>query len=211
MGVWLLRQGPVGGKGCTATTAWCSGPLRLCQRCLPLVSCRLLGKEVAAAAWFQATDLGTWSWLAAGDGGTRKLHGKTRFEAAVKLIQSLPLVQMVHSSQQMKWCSSSIASISRQLKGPKLSPGFWDPVGRYKWMRGVLWVIWPKREAMIAYVEENEKDSWNYAHDWKKLKNCYMSLVHFTEIVEDKKGQKFWFNLRSCNVLFLPKCQNCYW
>lgn len=47
--------------------------------------------------------------------------------------------QQVHSSQQMKWCSSSIASISRQTEGPckPSKPGFWDPVGRYKMV--ILW------------------------------------------------------------------------
>uniref|UniRef100_A0A7I2V2R8 Acyl-CoA binding domain containing 5 n=1 Tax=Homo sapiens TaxID=9606 RepID=A0A7I2V2R8_HUMAN len=63
---------------------------------------------------------------------TRSVH-ETRFEAAVKVIQSLPKNGSFQPTNEMMLKFYSF--YKQATEGPcKLSrPGFWDPIGRYKW------------------------------------------------------------------------------
>ncbi|OBS74062.1 hypothetical protein A6R68_15402 [Neotoma lepida] len=87
---------------------------------------------------------------------TRSVH-ETRFEAAVKVIQSLPKNGSFQPTNEMMLKFYSF--YKQATEGPcKLSrPGFWDPIGRYKWDAWSSLGDMTKEEAMIAYVEEMKK------------------------------------------------------
>ncbi|XP_012510308.1 PREDICTED: acyl-CoA-binding domain-containing protein 5 [Propithecus coquereli] len=87
---------------------------------------------------------------------TRSVH-ETRFEAAVKVIQSLPKNGSFQPTNEMMLKFYSF--YKQATEGPcKLSrPAFWDPIGRYKWDAWNSLGDMTKEEAMIAYVEEMKK------------------------------------------------------
>ena len=74
-------------------------------------------------------------------------------------------------------------------EGPcKLSkPGFWDPVGRYKWDAWSSLGDMTKEEAMIAYVEEMKKILETMPMT-EKVEELLHVIGPFYEIVEDKKS-----------------------
>ncbi|XP_053118449.1 acyl-CoA-binding domain-containing protein 5 isoform X2 [Hemicordylus capensis] len=67
-------------------------------------------------------------------------------------------------------------------------PGFWDPIGRYKWDAWSALGDMPKEDAMIAYVEEMKK-----ILETMPMTDKVEELLHvigpFYEIVEDKKNR----------------------
>ncbi|XP_027952751.1 acyl-CoA-binding domain-containing protein 5-like isoform X2 [Eumetopias jubatus] len=91
----------------------------------------------------------------------RSVH-ETRFEAAVKVIQSLPKNGSFQPTNEMML--KFYGFYKQATEGPcpcKLSrPGFWDPIGRYKWDAWSSLGDMTKEEAMIAYVEEIKKKVW---------------------------------------------------
>ncbi|XP_045868658.1 acyl-CoA-binding domain-containing protein 5 isoform X2 [Meles meles] len=126
---------------------------------------------------------------------TRSVH-ETRFQAAVKVIQSLPkngdlyLMFPIGSFQPTNEMMLKFYSFYKQAtEGPcKLSrPGFWDPIGRYKWDAWNSLGDMTKEEAMIAYVEEMKKILETMPMT-EKVEELLHVIGPFYEIVEDKKS-----------------------
>ncbi|NXA31910.1 ACBD5 protein, partial [Eudromia elegans] len=65
-------------------------------------------------------------------------------------------------------------------------PGFWDPIGRYKWDAWSALGDMSKEEAMIAYVEEMKKILESMPMT-DKVEELLQVIGPFYEIVEDKK------------------------
>ncbi|XP_042541961.1 acyl-CoA-binding domain-containing protein 5 isoform X2 [Dipodomys spectabilis] len=116
---------------------------------------------------------------------TRSVH-ETRFEAAVKVIQSLPKNGSFQPTNEMMLKFYSF--YKQATEGPcKLSrPGFWDPIGRYKWDAWNSLGDMTKEEAMIAYVEEMKKIIETMPMT-EKVEELLQVIGPFYEIVEDKK------------------------
>ncbi|XP_015392693.2 acyl-CoA-binding domain-containing protein 5 [Panthera pardus] len=119
---------------------------------------------------------------------TRSVH-ETRFEAAVKVIQSLPKNGSFQPTNEMMLKFYSF--YKQATEGPcKLSrPGFWDPIGRYKWDAWSSLGDMTKEEAMIAYVEEMKKILETMPMT-EKVEELLHVIGPFYEIVEDKKSSK---------------------
>ncbi|XP_066243662.1 acyl-CoA-binding domain-containing protein 5 isoform X3 [Saccopteryx leptura] len=117
---------------------------------------------------------------------TRSVH-ETRFEAAVKVIQSLPKNGSFQPTNEMMLKFYSF--YKQATEGPcKLSrPGFWDPIGRYKWDAWSSLGDMTKEEAMIAYVEEMKKILETMPMT-EKVEELLHVIGPFYEIVEDKKS-----------------------
>ncbi|XP_008934204.1 PREDICTED: acyl-CoA-binding domain-containing protein 5 isoform X1 [Merops nubicus] len=67
-------------------------------------------------------------------------------------------------------------------------PGFWDPIGRYKWDAWSALGDMSKEEAMIAYVEEMKKILESMPMT-DKVEELLQVIGPFYEIVEDKKNK----------------------
>ncbi|XP_048223897.1 acyl-CoA-binding domain-containing protein 5 isoform X1 [Perognathus longimembris pacificus] len=119
---------------------------------------------------------------------TRSVH-ETRFEAAVKVIQSLPKNGSFQPTNEMMLKFYSF--YKQATEGPcKLSrPGFWDPIGRYKWDAWNSLGDMTKEEAMIAYVEEMKKIIETMPMT-EKVEELLQVIGPFYEIVEDNKCGK---------------------
>ncbi|VTJ87533.1 Hypothetical predicted protein [Marmota monax] len=117
---------------------------------------------------------------------TRSVH-ETRFEAAVKVIQSLPKNGSFQPTNEMMLKFYSF--YKQATEGPyKLSrPGFWDPIGRCKWDAWSSLGDMTKEEAMIAYVEEMKKILETMPMT-EKVEELLHVIGPFYEIVEDKKS-----------------------
>ncbi|XP_037366646.1 acyl-CoA-binding domain-containing protein 5 isoform X2 [Talpa occidentalis] len=117
---------------------------------------------------------------------TRSVH-ETRFEAAVKVIQSLPKNGSFQPTNEMMLKFYSF--YKQATEGPcKFSrPGFWDPIGRYKWDAWSSLGDMTKEEAMIAYVEEMKKILETMPMT-EKVEELLHVIGPFYEIVEDKKS-----------------------
>ncbi|XP_054850923.1 acyl-CoA-binding domain-containing protein 4 [Eublepharis macularius] len=83
-----------------------------------------------------------------------------QFEAAVRVIQGLPkkgssyrpsYEEMLRFYSYYKQATVGQCQISR--------PGFWDPIGRYKWDAWNRLGKMTKKEAMVAYVQEMKKSA----------------------------------------------------
>ncbi|XP_057586538.1 acyl-CoA-binding domain-containing protein 5 isoform X4 [Hippopotamus amphibius kiboko] len=116
----------------------------------------------------------------------RSVH-ETRFEAAVKVIQSLPKNGSFQPTNEMMLKFYSF--YKQATEGPcKLSkPALWDPVGRYKWDAWSSLGDMTKEEAMIAYVEEMKKILETMPMT-EKVEELLHVIGPFYEIVEDKKS-----------------------
>ncbi|XP_071071590.1 acyl-CoA-binding domain-containing protein 5 isoform X12 [Dasypus novemcinctus] len=116
---------------------------------------------------------------------SRSVH-QTRFEAAVKVIQSLPKNGSFQPTNEMMLKFYSF--YKQATEGPcKISrPGFWDPIGRYKWDAWSSLGDMSKEEAMIAYVEEMKKILETMPMT-EKVEELLRVIGPFYEIVEDKK------------------------
>ncbi|KAG8504728.1 Acyl-CoA-binding domain-containing protein 5 [Galemys pyrenaicus] len=121
---------------------------------------------------------------------TRSVH-ETRFEAAVKVIQSLPKNGSFQPTNEMMLKFYSF--YKQATEGPcKLSrPGFWDPIGRYKWDAWSSLGDMTKEEAMIAYVEEMKKILETMPMT-EKVEELLHVIGPFYEIVEDKTSVTKW-------------------
>ncbi|KAG8443298.1 hypothetical protein GDO86_011914 [Hymenochirus boettgeri] len=116
---------------------------------------------------------------------TKPLH-QTRFEAAVNVIQSLPKNGSFQPSNEMmlKFYSFYKQATLGPCNTPR--PGFWDPVGRYKWDAWSSLGDMSKDEAMIAYVDEMKKILETMPMT-EKVEELLQVIGPFYEIVEDKK------------------------
>ncbi|XP_053351047.1 acyl-CoA-binding domain-containing protein 5A isoform X2 [Clarias gariepinus] len=87
------------------------------------------------------------------DDESRSVH-EQRFDAAVKVIQSLPANGSFQPSNEMmlKFYSYYKQATLGPCNIPR--PGFWDPVGKVKWDAWHSLGDMPKEDAMTAYVDD---------------------------------------------------------
>ncbi|XP_062984071.1 acyl-CoA-binding domain-containing protein 5 isoform X1 [Elgaria multicarinata webbii] len=122
-----------------------------------------------------------------GGSGGASVH-ETRFEAAVKVIQSLPKNGSFQPTNEMMLKFYSFYKQATQGPCNSPRPGFWDPIGRYKWDAWSALGNMPKEDAMIAYVEEMKKILETMPMT-DKVEELLHVLGPFYEIVEDKKNK----------------------
>ncbi|NXL47609.1 ACBD5 protein, partial [Podilymbus podiceps] len=118
---------------------------------------------------------------------TGSVHA-TRFEAAVKVIQSLPKNGSFQPTNEMMLKFYSFYKQATQGPCNIPRPGFWDPIGRYKWDAWSALGDMSKEEAMIAYVEEMKKILESMPMT-DKVEELLQVIGPFYEIVEDKKNR----------------------
>ncbi|XP_064018824.1 acyl-CoA-binding domain-containing protein 5 isoform X2 [Pogoniulus pusillus] len=118
---------------------------------------------------------------------TGSVHA-TRFEAAVKVIQSLPKNGSFQPTNEMMLKFYSFYKQATQGPCNIPRPGFWDPIGRYKWDAWSALGEMSKEEAMIAYVEEMKKILESMPMT-EKVEELLQVIGPFYEIVEDKKNR----------------------
>lgn len=118
---------------------------------------------------------------------TGSLHA-TRFEAAVKVIQSLPKNGSFQPTNEMMLKFYSFYKQATQGPCNIPRPGFWDPIGRYKWDAWSALGNMSKEEAMIAYVDEMKKILESMPMT-DKVEELLQVIGPFYEIVEDKKNR----------------------
>ncbi|XP_072269505.1 acyl-CoA-binding domain-containing protein 5 [Pyxicephalus adspersus] len=116
---------------------------------------------------------------------TKPLHQK-RFEAAVNVIQSLPKNGSFQPSNEMMLKFYSFYKQATQGPCNIPRPGFWDPVGRYKWDAWNSLGDMTKEDAMVAYVDEMKKILESMPMT-EKVEELLQVIGPFYEIVEDKK------------------------
>ncbi|XP_027672159.1 acyl-CoA-binding domain-containing protein 4 isoform X3 [Falco biarmicus] len=80
-----------------------------------------------------------------------------QFRAAVQVIQGLPRSGSYRPSyeEMLRFYSYYKQATAGHCQGPR--PGFWDPIGRYKWDAWHSLGRMSKEEAMAAYVAEMKK------------------------------------------------------
>lgn len=120
-------------------------------------------------------------------GGGCSVH-ETRFEAAVKVIQSLPKNGSFQPTNEMMLKFYSFYKQATHGPCNTARPGFWDPIGRYKWDAWNALGDMPKEDAMIAYVEEMKKILETMPMT-DKVEELLRVIGPFYEIVEDKKSK----------------------
>ncbi|XP_019363794.1 PREDICTED: acyl-CoA-binding domain-containing protein 5 isoform X2 [Gavialis gangeticus] len=113
----------------------------------------------------------------------------TRFEAAVRVIQSLPQNGSFQPTNEMMLKFYSFYKQATQGPCNIPRPGFWDPIGRYKWDAWSALGNMSKEEAMIAYVEEMKKILETMPVT-EKVEELLQVIGPFYEIVEDKKSNR---------------------
>ncbi|NXN12174.1 ACBD5 protein, partial [Indicator maculatus] len=118
---------------------------------------------------------------------TGSVHA-TRFEAAVKVIQSLPKNGSFQPTNEMMLKFYSFYKQATQGPCNIPRPGFWDPIGRYKWDAWSALGDMSREEAMIAYVEEMKKILESMPMT-DKVEELLQVIGPFYEIVEDKKNR----------------------
>nr|XP_045005132.1 acyl-CoA-binding domain-containing protein 5 isoform X4 [Jaculus jaculus] len=119
---------------------------------------------------------------------TRSVH-ETRFEAAVKVIQSLPKNGSFQPTNEMMLKFYSFYKQATEGPCKHSRPAFWDPIGRYKWDAWSSLGDMTKEEAMIAYVEEMKKILETMPMT-EKVEELLHVIGPFYEIVEDKKSNR---------------------
>ncbi|XP_042188365.1 acyl-CoA-binding domain-containing protein 5A isoform X3 [Callorhinchus milii] len=116
---------------------------------------------------------------------TESVHTR-RFEAAVSVIQSLPKNGSFQPSNELmlKFYSYYKQATLGPCNTPR--PGFWDPIGKYKWDAWNSLGDMSKEEAMIAYVEEM-KTILESMPMTEKVEDLLRVIGPFYELVDDKK------------------------
>ncbi|XP_063159558.1 acyl-CoA-binding domain-containing protein 5 [Candoia aspera] len=132
-------------------------------------------------------------------GGGGSVHA-TRFEAAVKVIQSLPKNGSFQPTNEMMLKFYSFYKQATQGPCNSTRPGFWDPIGRYKWDAWSALGNMPKEDAMIAYVEEMKKILETMPMT-DKVEELLHVLGPFYEIVEDKRNRGSDLIADPCNAV----------
>ncbi|XP_062900341.1 acyl-CoA-binding domain-containing protein 5A isoform X2 [Mobula hypostoma] len=131
-----------------------------------------------------------------------------RFEAAVSVIQSLPKNGSFQPSNELMLKFYSY--YKQATLGPcnTSRPGFWDPIGKYKWDAWNSLGDMSKEEAMIAYVDEMKKILESMPMT-KEVEELLCVIGPFYELVDDKKQSVSPYVISSDlgNVLSSPK--NC--
>ncbi|XP_051971137.1 acyl-CoA-binding domain-containing protein 5A-like [Xyrauchen texanus] len=118
--------------------------------------------------------------------GDSKSVYELRFNAAVKVIQSLPSNGSFQPSNDMMLKFYSY--YKQATKGPCNipRPGFWDPVGKAKWDAWNSLGEMPKEEAMTAYVDDLKLilESMPVTNEVEEL---LLVIGPFYELVDEKK------------------------
>ncbi|XP_061411009.1 acyl-CoA-binding domain-containing protein 5-like [Lethenteron reissneri] len=135
------------------------------------------------------------------DGGSQ--HQK-QFDAAVKLIQSLPNTGSVQPSNEVmlrlygffKQATRGPCNISR--------PSFWDPLGRQKWDAWNALSQMSKEEAMAEYVNEI-KQILEMLPITDRVEEFLLTLGPFYEIVDNSLNISTKQNLNLPNISDYPK------
>uniref|UniRef100_A0A8C6XCE4 Acyl-CoA binding domain containing 4 n=1 Tax=Naja naja TaxID=35670 RepID=A0A8C6XCE4_NAJNA len=88
---------------------------------------------------------------------TEEANCQTQFEAAVQVIQGLPRNGFYRPSyeEMLRFYGYYKQATMGQCQIPR--PGFWDPIGRYKWDAWKSLGKMTKEEAMAAYIMEMKK------------------------------------------------------
>ncbi|XP_058038330.1 acyl-CoA-binding domain-containing protein 4 isoform X4 [Ahaetulla prasina] len=88
---------------------------------------------------------------------TEEANCQTQFEAAVQVIQGLPRNGSYRPSyeEMLRFYGYYKQATVGQCQIPR--PGFWDPIGRYKWDAWKSLGKMTKEEAMAAYIMEMKK------------------------------------------------------
>ncbi|XP_034271900.1 acyl-CoA-binding domain-containing protein 4 isoform X1 [Pantherophis guttatus] len=88
---------------------------------------------------------------------TEEANCQTQFEAAVQVIQGLPRNGSYRPSyeEMLRFYGYYKQATMGQCQIPR--PGFWDPIGRYKWDAWKSLGKMTKEEAMAAYIMEMKK------------------------------------------------------
>ncbi|XP_026539416.1 acyl-CoA-binding domain-containing protein 4 isoform X2 [Notechis scutatus] len=88
---------------------------------------------------------------------TEETNCQTQFEAAVQVIQGLPKNGSYRPSyeEMLRFYGYYKQATMGQCQIPR--PGFWDPIGRYKWDAWKSLGKMTKEEAMAAYIMEMKK------------------------------------------------------
>ncbi|XP_026565819.1 acyl-CoA-binding domain-containing protein 5 isoform X2 [Pseudonaja textilis] len=126
--------------------------------------------------------------MAETESGSNSSVHETRFEAAVKVIHSLPKNGSFQPTNEMMLKFYSFYKQATQGPCNSPRPGFWDPIGRYKWDAWNSLGTMPKEDAMIAYVEEMKKILETMPMT-DKVEELLHVLGPFYEIVEDKRNK----------------------
>ncbi|TSO57273.1 Acyl-CoA-binding domain-containing protein 5A [Bagarius yarrelli] len=116
---------------------------------------------------------------------TRSIH-EQRFDAAVKVIQSLPANGSFQPSKEMMLKFYSYYKQATQGPCDIPRPGFWDPVGKVKWDAWNTLGDMPKEEAMMAYVDDLKLILESMPMT-EQVEELLQVLGPFYEIVDDKK------------------------
>ncbi|XP_047667589.1 acyl-CoA-binding domain-containing protein 5A isoform X2 [Tachysurus fulvidraco] len=116
---------------------------------------------------------------------TRSIH-EQRFDAAVKVIQSLPVNGSFQPSNEMMLKFYSYYKQATQGPCNIPRPGFWDPVGKVKWDAWHALGDMPKEEAMIAYVDDLKLILESMPMT-EQVEQLLQVLGPFYEIVDEKK------------------------
>ncbi|XP_050954217.1 acyl-CoA-binding domain-containing protein 5A isoform X1 [Labeo rohita] len=118
--------------------------------------------------------------------GDNKPVYEQRFNAAVKVIQSLPSNGSFQPSNDMMLKFYSYYKQATQGPCNIPRPGFWDPVGKAKWDAWNSLGEMPKEEAMAAYVEDLKLilESMPVTNEVEELLQV---IGPFYELVDEKK------------------------
>ncbi|KAL7887678.1 hypothetical protein AOLI_G00053990 [Acnodon oligacanthus] len=116
---------------------------------------------------------------------TKPIH-EQRFDAAVKVIQSLPTNGSFQPSDEMMLKFYSYYKQATQGPCNIPRPGFWDPVGKAKWDAWHSLGDMPEEEAMTAYVDDLKLilESMPMTDEVEQLLQV---LGPFYELVDEKK------------------------
>ncbi|KAH0626943.1 hypothetical protein JD844_002250 [Phrynosoma platyrhinos] len=111
-----------------------------------------------------------------------------QFEAAVRVIQGLPKNGSYSPSyeEKLRFYSYYKQATVGQCQIPR--PGFWDPIGRYKWDAWNRLGKMTKEEAMAAYVGEMKKAAQKVINTVpldESSENMFVYFEHLYEVIHD--------------------------
>ncbi|XP_032091700.1 acyl-CoA-binding domain-containing protein 4 isoform X1 [Thamnophis elegans] len=119
---------------------------------------------------------------------TEEANCQTQFEAAVQVIQGLPRNASYRPSyeEMLRFYGYYKQATMGQCQIPR--PGFWDPIGRYKWDAWKSLGKMTKEEAMAAYIMEMKKAAqktfWQVINTVPMDKSSEDMFVYFEPLYE---------------------------
>uniref|UniRef100_A0A0B8RRU2 Acyl-CoA-binding domain-containing protein 4-like n=1 Tax=Philothamnus irregularis TaxID=1899461 RepID=A0A0B8RRU2_9SAUR len=115
---------------------------------------------------------------------TEEANCQTQFEAAVQVIQGLPRNGSYRPSyeEMLRFYGYYKQATMGQCQIPR--PGFWDPIGRYKWDAWKSLGKMTKEEAMAAYIMEMKKAAQKVINTMPMDKASEDMFVYFEPLYE---------------------------